>query len=499
MSSSFLKIFRDRRGAIALTASQMFVGAVSIGIAMDRGVGANANHHYEGQVAHANYGASKLAADHARSANVVVNNNVIMTSIMGPRFGVEADNMTLDANLPLTCPSCPHGSLCYLCKQNKANKPRAEAKLQWVRAEQKTLWGTLGKLSGQIDKLASQQASGLVTGAIAKADSAVKVRFADPSTSSDIWGGNNAGTACKLAAKDVLPTQVTGHAFPMLVDKNLLTELPKTLEQAMPQLVCQVTSALQNKSADAPQLDQVKEVSDKTKDDCDALEKSMGCSIAAAKGVPGMCGDNATGATSIAGSASSTGVAHPVSSVTFASDVQPFVQCQVAAAAGHGPTNASGTGYWYRNTSGQNIACKFDRDKCDEDKLKDNSDDYMRDAMGLAKQIPNAASLAQSLGGSETKKPSQAGSNPKNFCACTFTQKPVDETMVNISDGVRKIASFGQSSPSEALRKQRDYGSCGRWYFPDRKGQYAATPQDEQPFVAAWKWGQTTSCPGGGS
>ena len=493
--SFFGKLLRDRRGAIALTASQMFIGAVSLEIAMDRASKVHTAFHYEGQVAHANYGASKLAADHARSANVVVNNNVIMTAIMGPRFGVEADNMTLDANLPLTCPSCPYGALCKLCTQNKANKPRAEAKLQWVRAEQKTLWGTLGKLSGQIDNLASQQASGIVQGAIAKADSAVKIRFDDPSTSSDIWGGGNAGAACKLAAKDVMPTPVTGHAFPMLVDKNLLAELPKTLEQAMPQIVCQVTSALSNKSDDAPQLDQVKEVSDKTKDDCDSLEKQMGCSIAAAKGMPGNCGDNVTGgATSIAGS----GTAHPVKNVSFASDVQEYVHCQTAA-AGHGPVNASGTSYYYRSPSGQNVACTFDRDKCETDKLKDNSSDYMRGAMGLAQQIPNAAALAQSLGGSETRKPSQSGSNPKNFCACTFTQKPIDDTMVGISDGVRKIASFGQAEPSEALRKQRDYRSCGRWYFPDRKGQYAATPQDEQPFVGAWKWTQTTSCPGGGS
>lgn len=492
-------LLRDRRGAIALTASQMFLGAVSIGIAMYRGTEVQTAFHYEGQVAHSNYGASKLAADHARSANVVVNNNVIMTAIMGPRFGVEADNMTLDANLPLTCPSCPHGPLCHLCTQNKANKPRAEAKLQWVRAEQKTLWGTLGKLSGQIDNLASQQASGIVSRAISKVDSAVKIRFEDPSTSSDIWGGGNAGAACKLASKDILPTQVTGHAFPTLVDKNLLAELPKKLEQAMPQIVCQVTSALSNKSDDAPQLDQVKDVTDKTKDDCDGLEKSMACSIAAAKGMPGNCGDNATGeATTIAGSARATGTAHPVRNVAFFSDVQPYVRCQ-AAASGHGPVNASGTSYYYRNPAGQTVACTFDRDKCADEKLKDNSDDFMRDAMGLAKQIPNASSLAQSLGGSETRKPSQTGSNPKNFCACTYTQKPVDETMVNISDSVRKIASFGQSDPSEALRKQRDYKSCGRWYFPDRKGQFAATPQDEQPFVGAWKWGQTTSCPGGGS
>lgn len=464
-------LLRDRRGAIALTVSQMFLGAVSLGIGMFRGTDVNAAFHSENQVAHADYGASKLAADHARSANVVVNNNVVMASIMGPRFGVEADNITLDANLPLTCPSCPHGALCKLCTQNKANKPRAEAKLQWVRAQQKTLWGTLGKLSGKIDNLASQQAQGLVKGDVAKSDSKVNLRFDDPAQKGEIWGGGNAGTACKLASKDVLPTQVTGHAFPTLVDKNLLDGLPKTLEQAMPQMICQLSSLAMSKggSSDGPKLDQLKEVTDKTTADCDELEKSMKASVADATG----------------------------SRPTFSSDVAKYAQCSTAAKKG-GLTEG-GVGAWYQTSSGKTVSCVFDRKKCDDDKLEDNSEEFLRDKLGLPEQITNAASLASSLGGSETRKPSQGGASPKNFCACTFADKPVDETMVNISDAVRKISSFGQSEPSEALRKKRDYRSCGKWYFPDRKGQFASTPQDETPFVAAWKWQQTSSCPGGGS
>ena len=84
---------------MALTVSQMFIGAVSLGIAMFRGTEVNAALHHETTLSHADYGASKLAADHARSANIVVNNNVTMGAIMGPRFGVEADNITMDANV----------------------------------------------------------------------------------------------------------------------------------------------------------------------------------------------------------------------------------------------------------------------------------------------------------------------------------------------------------------------------------------------------------------
>ena len=269
-------LLRDRRGAMALTVSQMFIGAVSLGIGMFRGTEVNAAFHHETTLGHADYGASKLAADHARSANVVVNNNVTMGAIMGPRFGVEADNITMDANAAIACPTCPYSSICKVCIQYKANKPRALAKLVWVRAKQQLLWGTLGKLSGDIDKLAFQQGSGLINGDVAKADSKVKMRFEDPSQSGEIWGGSNADVACKLSMKDTLPSPVTGHAFPLLISPNLLEGLPKVLVQAMPQMICKATSAASNAGgggggggggSDAPQLPQIKAVSDKTKAD----------------------------------------------------------------------------------------------------------------------------------------------------------------------------------------------------------------------------------------
>ena len=491
MARNFL---RDRRGAMALTVSQMFIGAVSLGIGMFRGTEVNAAFHHETTLGHADYGASKLAADHARSANVVVNNNVTMGAIMGPRFGVEADNITMDANAAIACPTCPYSSICKVCIQYKANKPRALAKLVWVRAKQQLLWGTLGKLSGDIDKLAFQQGSGLINGDVAKADSKVKMRFEDPSQSGEIWGGSNADVACKLSMKDTLPSPVTGHAFPLLISPNLLEGLPKVLVQAMPQMICKATSAVSNAGggggggggSDAPQLPQIKAVSDKTKADCKAIEDSMRCAVSAASGNAGACNDGEEPTISEL----------PVSAlggrVEIPSKAQPFVQCQAASPSS--PLRMGGGGYSYRNGSGAVVSCTFDRDKCEDKKLTENSDSFMRENLGLPKVVSNLASM---LGGSETRKPSQGTSNPKNFCTCAFSEKPVDETMIGISDAVRTIASFGASDPSTALRKKREYRSCGRWYFPARNGEFAATPEDEQPFVAAWKWNQTTKCEGG--
>lgn len=466
------RFFRADRGAMALTVSQMFLGAVSLGIAMFRGTEVNAAFHYESTLSHADYAASKQAADHARSANIVVNNNVTMGAIMGPRFGVEADNITMDANAAIACPTCPTSPICKVCKQYIQNKPRALLKMVWVRAKQQLLWGTLGKLSGDMDKLSFQQAQGLIQGDVGKFDSQVKLRFADPSMNGEIWGGGNADVACDLAMKDTVPSPVTGHAFDVpLIKPNLLEGLPKALVQIMPKMICKATSAMQGGgggggggSGDGPSFPQIKEIGDQTTKDCQALEDSV---------------RNATGTADSAGNAPA-----------FSSKAQEFVRCSSG-----GVQNFTG-GFAYQNNNGGITSCTFDRAKCEEKKNEENTDDYLREKLGLPKMISN---LAQALGGSETRKPTSgnSGGAPKDFCTCAYSQKPVDETMIGISDAVRRIASFGAAQPSEALRKQREYKSCGRWYFPKRSGEYAGTPEDEMPFVAAWKWNQCTKCQGG--
>lgn len=511
--SALSRLARDRRGAMALTVSQMFLGAISLGIGMFRGTEVYSAFHHETLVAHANYGSSKLASDHARSANVVVNDNVIMGAIMGPRFGVEADNITMDANAEIACPTCPHSSICHVCKQYGQNKPRAMAKLVWVRLKQKVLWGTLGKLSGDIDKLASMQAGSLVASDIQGIDSKVKLDFDDPSRSQEIWGGGNADVACKLSMKDTLPSPVTGHAFPILISPNLLEGLPKSLVQAMPQMICAVQGMMNGPNRNDKgelQYPEIKSVSEKTRNECRDLEQQMRCSVAAAKGDAGGAGcaefdspemvdltpNDLSGGFGWRWRRGEDGEPHgDIGRLQLPSTVQPYVDCQTASAAAP-LRDASAGGYWYRTKDRQIVTCTFDRDKCQDEKLSKNTDDYLRDKLELPKVIQSVASM---LGGSETRKPTQGGSNPANFCACTNAQRPVDDEVIRISDAVRTIASFGTAEPSQALRKQRQYTSCGRWYFPDRTGEFASTPRDEQPFVGAWKWAQATQCQGGGS
>jgi hypothetical protein len=260
-------------------------------------------------------------------------------------------------------------------------------------------------------------------------------------------------------------------------------------------MICQATSAAQNAMGgggggggdDGPKLGQIKELSEQTKKDCKELEDSVRCAIASARGES--CGY----AQDFSLQPQQFDVGNASGTPTISSAAQKYLRCQ---SGGGLQDNVGGNGYWYRNGNGSMTSCTFDSAKCEDEKLEENSDDYLRDKLGLPKMISN---LAAALGGSETRKPTSgnSGGAPKDFCTCAFSSKPVDETMIGISDAVRKIASFGAAEPSEALRKKREYRSCGRWYFPKRNGEYAGTPDDEMPFVAAWKWNQTAKCQGG--
>jgi hypothetical protein len=265
----------------------------------------------------------------------------------------------------------------------------------------------------------------------------------------------------------------------------------------MPQMICKATSAAQGGgggggggggSGDGPKLPQIKDVSEATKKDCKELEDQVRCAVAGANGQS--CGF----ADDFSFQPQNVDLGNlPATPLSIPSKAQEFVRC---SSGGGLQNNTAGNGYFYRNGSGSLTSCTFDRAKCEDKKLEENTDEYLREKLGLPKMISN---LAQALGGSETRKPTSgnSGGAPKDFCTCAYSSKPVDETMVNISDAVRKIASFGSAEPSEALRKKREYRSCGRWYFPKRSGEYAGTPEDEMPFVAAWKWNQTTKCQGG--
>lgn len=475
-------LLRCRRGAVALTASQMFLGALSLGIAMFRGTEVYTALHHEALVGHANFGSSTLGADHARAANVVVNDNVVMTAMMGPRFGVEADNITMDATAQIACRTCPKSPTCYLCKQYARNKPRALAKLLWVRGRQHAVWSALGKLSGDVDRLASIQAAAIATESIARTDPRVSVRFEDPARTQDIWGGSNAAKACRLAADDAIASPMLGHAFPVLMSVNLVNGLPQVLVASFPNVLCMASDAV----AHTVELAQIDSVADKTRDECQDLEDRMQCSVAAASGRPGACERFA--------SAEITDLMPVRGAVVLPSNVQPYVGCHRATP--NAPLHANGGGYVVRDGAGQLVTCTFDRDKCRTERLRENSDEFLRTALAVPKVVTN---VAAALGGSETRMPRLAGWNASpDFCACTYSARPVNESVIGISDGVRKIASFGAAGPSEALRRRREYRSCGRWYFPDGRGEYAGVPPDDQPFVGAWKWSLVDACPGPG-
>jgi hypothetical protein len=398
---------------------------------------------------------------------------------MGPRFSVEADNITMDVNAAIACAQCPFGPKCYLCAQYAANKPRALLKLVWVRAKQLMIWGSLGKLSGELDKLAAMQAADLVARDIGGVDGQVKVRFEDPGRDRPIWGGKTTAVSCRLSVKDVLPSPMLGHAFPILMTENLIPSLPQILVKAMPRLVCGIADSV----AGGLQLPDIKEIADKTRDDCRDLESQMTCAVSTSMGRG--CASTASEEILNLGNADAR--------VTVSSDVQPFVSCQVGSPSS--PIRLRGSGYSYRSGASL-VTCGFDRDKCTDKRLTENTDIYMRQQLGLPRVVTN---YAAQLGGDEPRKPSSGGGSPRDFCACTYSKRPVDGTIIGITDAVRKIASFGQAGPSEALRRDREYRSCGKWYFPDKSGPFASVSDDEQPFVGAWKWALVDECKGGPS
>jgi hypothetical protein len=280
----------------------------------------------------------------------------------------------------------------------------------------------------------------------------------------------------------------------------------------MPQMICQAMSAAQNamsgggggggggggsgfEDAKPPKLPMIKSVNEKTKNDCKKMEDDMRCAVSVARGSTTGCASAGENGEMISVAPEIADLSESKDKLQLPKDVEEYVTCGVASPS-NPISDLSGGGYVFRNKSRNFVTCTFDRDKCEDKELEKNSDKYLRDKLGLPKMITN---LAQSLGGSETRKPSSGTSSPKDFCACTTSRRPVDDRVIQISDAVRKIASFGMAEPSEALRKQRDYQACGKWYFPAKKGQYASTPTDEQPFVGAWKWSMVNQCDGGGS
>jgi hypothetical protein len=507
MKTALQKLARSSSGTLALTMSQLFMGALTIGIATFRGTESYESFYYETQLGHANYGASKLAADHARAANSNANNNVISTSIMGPRFAVEGDNITVLVDGALACAKCAasdgsDGFDCNLCQQFMQNYPsKMLPKLAWVRIKQALLWGSLGKLTSTIDKVASLAAQDQISSVVSGIDSQVKMRAVDPSTSGSTWGQSNESTACSNAQIDALKSPMPGSAFPPVMTTNLMGQgFSFAMTQIMPKIICAVEGAASGggsggggggSSSPSVTLPQIPSVANATTQDCNALQEEMEQQIAQQQVADGYNSGGYGGRFGGGGPTLGQDTAAP--GTVFSSDVAPYVTCTVATASA--PLRSGlGRAYTYVNGGGQLSTCTFNQAACQQQMLKTNSAAYLQ-SVGL----PSTPSQASSSIGGSTLAPSDSNWNHSpSMQACSFASKPVDETIATINDNVTRLISFGnQSTQPKQLRASHEFQGCGKWYFPDSSGDFAGTPHDQQPFVAAWKYAMVL--PGGGT
>lgn len=498
------RLAKSSRGAMALTLSQMFMGALTIGIATFRGTESYESFHVESQLGHSNYGATKLASDHARAANISANNNVVSTAIIGPRFAVEADNMTMIADALIACPQAHYNAkMAEICRQFGTNYPRMLVKLVWVRLKQAAVWAALGKLTEAIDKVMSLRAIEQIVNAARLIDSAVGMRVEDPTSRGSTWSGDSTSVACQDAMIDTLPSVMTGAAFPILMRPNLLEGLPKALVAVMPQLLCggapsmsagvsvagvgisanvsvgpggvtgkvgssgsvgginwsagtNVGGGGSRRDETTVKLPMVPAVAKQTAEACDGLERAMQSNIA--------------------------------SRAAFPPEVAKYAACEpTGAGTGRDPSGGGADGA-LQSGAADEVApaprCTFDRTRCDSDKLEEHSAAFLA-SVGMPKISSKSAS---SLGGA-THAPSDSDWNHSDeMRACAFSTKAIDPAVVRINDAARTIMTFGTARPSSTLRASHEYKTCGKWYFPDAEGQYAAVPHDQQPFVAGWKY-----------
>jgi uncharacterized membrane protein YgcG len=463
------RILRSTRGTMALTLSQAFLGALTAGIGLSRGIEADLGFHVESLVGESNYASSRVGAGHARSSNAIADNNVVSVAAMAPRLAVEADNITMDENAKIACPQIFNPKMRIICDQYTANKPRAKNKLDWIRDKQKSLWGSLEQLSGNMDKVAGAQAREDVTSNVKKMDPQAKMSFNDPTQKKSTWGKKNSSTACSLAKKDANKSQMVGHAFPQLMP-NLLDHLPKALVSTLPGVMCKDGAGGGGGSGGAssggaggggssgggmpslPSMPQMPSSGDgstpgmQAEEECDRIEQEMKDQIAFGQ----------------------ANAKPPV----FSSDVEPFVRCFDPA---------------------KKVRCTFDRGACMKEKEEGGEESFIK-SLGLSK-MPDLGGLGGGLGGGgggstggATRAP--AASNPNesdDFRACSSASRAADSNMQQINDAVKTLITFSASQKSGGpLGQSASRESCGKWYFPN-SGPSGNTPKAEQPFVGAWK------------
>lgn len=461
------RLFWSKSGAMELSLSQLYLGALTIGLGVGRGVEADLQFNTEDLTGSANYAASRLAAGHAHSANAIADNNVLAVAAMAPRLAVEADNITMDANGAIACGnSATPGiapAMAEICAQYVAGKPRALAKLTWMRAQQMSLWSSLEQLSGSMDKVAGVHGQENILTTIAATDPTARVSFNDPTLTREIWSGRNAFTSCALAAKDALISPMTGHAFPVLMP-NMLVGLPQALVAGLPALCA--SSGVGAPSMPGPmKLPDLPDISSKADKKCgdsqSNLKNQLEYAVAQAK---------------------KKGASTEDEEPTFSSDVDSLVKCTEMAPSADGTKRVSPSGNAFVIKRGKSLySCTFDQDECKGKALEEATAAFLK-SIGLP-SIPTFG-----LTGGSTRSPGSVNPNiSDDFRAMATVQRPVDSRTAQLAENVRYVMSFGQVQTPSELRQDVVRTSIGQWYFPAGVGPYSIVPPDQRGFVRAWR------------
>lgn len=444
---------------MALTLAQAFIGVLTVGIGLSRGLEADVGVHGERLNGDANYAASRIAAGHAKASNAIADDNVLAAAMMGPRLAVEADVITMDQNAAASCPWVKE-----VCEPYTANRPRAEAKLQWIRNRQMSIWGSLEMLSSQMNKVSGAQAKGDVTRLLASLDPGARMSFADPTDTKDPFASRSAFTGCTIAKRDAELSPMVGHAFPLLMP-NLLGPMPWALVETLPNVMCPpvgeiagaVAGAASSMSAPPISLPGIPAVDKQTKASCDRVEEHMRAQV----------GERSGGVSS--------------KEPTFSSDVMPFVKCVTAKPGGAPLQLEAGQVAFTVKKKGQLYTCTFDKKECNKKMSEVASADFLK-SIGLP-AIPSFATI-----GGSTRSPAAARPNESDdFRAAATASEAPNATTADIADAARTLLTFGGTAAPTILHREVSRKSTGKWYFPDGAGPLAAVPPDQRAFVAGWK------------
>lgn len=466
----FRSLLRSSHGAVELTIANLFMMALTLGLGMGRGIEADLQFLTEDLAAQSNFAASRLAAGHAHSANAIADNNILSVGSMAPLLAVQADNIVMDLNGAVYCGNSATPGIApaaaALCAEYTANKPRALAKLAYLKGQQTSLWGSLEHLSGAMDKVAGFHGQEVINSTIAGIDPKSRVSYDDPTNSKETWSGRNAFTGCSLASKDALASTMPGEAFPQLLP-NLFVGLPQAITAGLPAL-CPSTGP-GTTMPKLPQLPEIPEVQQAADKECNDSQSHMRDQLDASK--------KAKTAKDDGGSVEDEG------DPTFSSDVDAVVKCEPMQAMGKGAAKqVGGKGGAVVIRRGRELyACTFDHDQCKVKAVQKATADFLK-KMGLP-SIPSFGPL-----GGSTRSPGSANpSLSSDFCAGTSVSRAVDQTTAQIGENITKLMSFGQVNAPTGLRNDVSRSASGSWYFPSGRGPYTVVPPDQRGFVSAWR------------